>query len=200
MYNSRSACKGSVSASGLTFWPHSHTLFKEEVMFSEIWMSGCGLKQTLLSLWITIMVVVYKTRSNIHYYLRLCENDHTNKMNSYVGAESNISQKLRGLGVEKILKQYKVSLVVCNWKCRLNTHIQCWGWLGCISQCPAYEHHRHLDPPPLLAPDVWPLTPEVFAVTWIDLRQMQITQFNESSNEILLHEQHIRNNWGYIIR
>ncbi len=97
MYNSRSACKGSVSASGLTFWPHSHTLFKEEVMFSEIWMSGCGLKQTLLSLWINIMVVVYKTKSNIHYYLRLCENDHTNKMNSYVGAESNISQKLRGL-------------------------------------------------------------------------------------------------------
>lgn len=102
MYNSRSACKGSVSASGLTLWPHSHTLFREEVMFSEIWMSGCELKQTLLSLWINITVVMHSIRWNSNFYLRLCENDHTNKMNSYIGAESDISQKLRGLQELKI--------------------------------------------------------------------------------------------------
>ncbi len=60
-------------------------------------MSGCGFKQALLSLWINIMVVMHSNRWNSHFYLWLCKNDHTNKMNSYISAESNISQKLRSL-------------------------------------------------------------------------------------------------------
>lgn len=41
MYNSRSACSGSVSSGGLILWPQSHTLRRDELMFGDSWISGC---------------------------------------------------------------------------------------------------------------------------------------------------------------
>lgn len=40
MYNSRSACSGSVSLEGFILRPQSHTLLREEVMLGDIWISG----------------------------------------------------------------------------------------------------------------------------------------------------------------
>lgn len=41
MYNSRSACSGSVSSGGLILRPQSHTLRRDELMFGDSWISGC---------------------------------------------------------------------------------------------------------------------------------------------------------------
>lgn len=134
-------------------------------------------------------------------YLWLCKNNHTDQMKSDVGTEGDISQELRGLWVRKILlyikpmgiviyaKQgiyysftYIVEYLVCQGQMVIKTHLQCWGWWGCISQYLAYVHYRHLDPPPLLVLDVWPLTPELFSVTWTDLklkRTMELINFTE---------------------
>lgn len=40
MYNTRSACRGSVSLEGMTLLAHSHTLLRDEEMLVEMLISG----------------------------------------------------------------------------------------------------------------------------------------------------------------
>lgn len=126
------------------------------------------------------------------FYLWLSKNNHTDKVKSYIGTEGNVSQKLRGLQGRKMFLEVK-SLLSYSIPCKIlmynvllrqmfiKTYLQCWGWWGCISQYLACVNYRRLDPPPLLVPDVWPLTRELFCVAWTDLKQMEKTLMNNST-------------------
>lgn len=98
MYNSRSACSGSVSSGGLILRPQSHTLRRDELMFGDSWISGCEDKK-----WGQRSKVnnhQRRRRRPLHpsgTHLRLRQHDQSDQVDPHVGPQGHVPQQLRGL-------------------------------------------------------------------------------------------------------
>lgn len=93
-------CSGSVSLEGFILFPQSQTLLREDVMFVDIWISGCIKNIHILHCIQVLLKLIKKSellkRGTTDLWLH--QDNHSDQVHPHIGSQSYVSQQLRGLG------------------------------------------------------------------------------------------------------